>query len=265
MGATCRYCAKARLKAPPLDPACCQNVSRLSVKAAFFPEFPTNIRATHPAQQHRLPKPARFEARLNNLELPRSGAVRERRASEPYRVRRLFRLWDGRYPGSESCVCVFRKASTTSSANCRNAQQKSSTRSRAVPATGASLTASRVSEPLISHELPAIVATDYRNLTISKGMWTKFLTGTRRPQSTQRDLLLQTVTDLRHAAGGKTQYFPSLDSEHRSKPPPTYRSQPRVFGEVETSVPLPSASPLRTPLSEHLRRPQRLDSINTRP
>ena len=182
-------------------------------KAGILPEFPTQISQLIPAQRENLREAARLEARLHISNLSSLGAVGETSASvEVVSRRRLFRLWDSRFPSSETGVWWFSEGLYSMVRDLPLPQRTEALRDLlAVSRDWSNL--DRLSFlSLEGQELPAIVAQGLSQRYYSKNMWNKFLTGNSPEAIAQRrDYYDNLYVTLR---GGKTQFYLPWTPKH---------------------------------------------------
>ena len=193
-----------------------QNYPGFLFKAGILPEFPSKIEQLIPAQRERLAEAARLEARLLIGGLASSGGVRERRASaEIVSGRSLYRLWDSRYPSSETGAWWFSEGVYEMVKGLASKDQQEALRDLlAVSRDWSDIDRISVMDLGLGaqHRIPAVVATGLAQPFYSTGMWTKFLADDSDAAKRQRkDYYANLGTRLE---GGKTQYYVAWTPKH---------------------------------------------------
>ena len=182
-------------------------------KAGILPEFPTQFEQLIPAQVERLKQAAKLEARLMISNLSSLNGVRERRASvEAVSGRRLFRLWDSRFPNSETGTWWFSEGVYDTVRHLPPLEQKNILRDlMAVSRDWSNL--DRVSFlALEAQEVPAIVAQGLPQRYYSKSMWHRFPERDSPEALAQRKDYYANLNAI--LQGGKSQFYLPWTPKH---------------------------------------------------
>ena len=183
-------------------------------KAGILPEFPAKAENLLPLQRERLHEAARLEARLIISQLSASGGVREQRASaELISGRSLYRLWDSRYPSSETGVWWFSEGVYEMVTGLPPKDQQEALRDLlAVSRDWSNIDRVSVMHLGSQHEIPVVAATGLARPFYSTGMWHKFLAGdTDEARRQRKDYYSKLGVRLE---GGKTQFYVAWTPKH---------------------------------------------------